>query len=121
MPVTDTLKDAEQKLIALKLPAIIRQVAANKQLRLSTISKLMHKNHTFLVQRLLRKQLNMPILFVLSQHLETNLFEPYTNLLPQEVSATAREKQLQQQITDLQKQMDDLRKERDFLKEIVMK
>ena len=121
MDSTATLKDAEEKLKALNLAAIVMKTAETKNLNFAKLSKLMHKSDSFVSARLGRKKLSMPILFALSQHLQTNLFEPYTNLLPEAVRATAHEKQLQLQITDLQKQLDDMRKERDLLKEIVMK
>ena len=78
MDSTATLKDAEEKLKALNLAAIVMKTAETKNLNFAKLSKLMHKSDSFVSARLGRKKLSMPILFALSQHLQTNLFEPYT-------------------------------------------
>lgn len=113
--------DAEDKITAINIPLLVtHHVNENKQ-TLAKLSRIISKPNGFISQQLERKNPSLPLLYALSIHLQTNLFEPLNNLLPEHIRPTRQEKALQQQLTILQQQYDDLKKERDLLKEIVMK
>lgn len=79
------------------------------------------QNRGYLYRQLKYNNQSAAILLALSAHLQTNLFEPYVKLLPEELQTTQREKDLQAQINTLQQQIAELTKERDIYKTIAMK
>ena len=116
-----TIKEAEKRIDEVNLPAIIKQKVNESNKNMTKLSKLLGRELSYMAQQLERKNVNVPLLYALSNHLNVNLFEPFLNLLPEDVRVTQKEKELQQQIADLQKQLDDTKRERDLLKEILMK
>lgn len=75
----------------------------------------------YLYRQLKYNNQSAAIILALSEHLQTNLFEPYVKLLSEELQITQREKDLQAHITTLQQQIAELTKERDIYKTIAMK
>ena len=116
-----SIKDAEKKIEEAAIATLVKHhIKENKQ-GLNNLSRLVGKPQGYVSQQLKRKNASLPLLYALSLHLNVNLFEPFVALLPENISPTRKEKQLQQQILDLQKQLDDVKKERDLLEKIVMK
>lgn len=116
-----SIKDAEKKIAEVSIPAMATHHIKEHKQGFNKLSRLLGKPPGYIAQQLKRKNPSLPLLYALSVHLQTNFFEPFCNLLPENIRPTRQEKALQQQLTDLQKQYDDLKKERDLLKEIVMK
>ena len=116
-----SFKDAEKKIKELNIPVLIKHHLNENRQGYNRISRLLGKEDSFLSQQMKRKNPSLAVFYTLSIHLQTNLFEPFQNLLPDHIRPTLKEKQLQQQIEDLQKQVADIAKERDIFKEILMK
>lgn len=102
-------------------PLVIRIKMKDKEKRFAKLSLQIGRSPSYLDKQL--KQTDQPasLLILLSNHLQTNLFEPFMNLLPDDIRITQKEKTLQAEIAALQKQIEDLTKERDIYKGIVMK
>lgn len=113
--------DAEQKIREISFKNLVKHQANEKRIGLNQLGRMMGKDNNFITVQLSRKNIDLPLLYALSLHLSTNLFEPFQNLLPENIRPTQQEKARQQEIEDLQKQINDLTKERDLLKEIVMR
>ncbi len=111
---------AEQTKIV-NLPLLVKMQAAKNETSAHHLSKMMGAHGNFLSRNLKRKDHHISLLIALSIHLQTNLLESYFQLLPENLRATRREKELLQQVDDLQQKILDLEKERDWLKEVVGK
>ncbi len=79
------------------------------------------QNRNYLYRQLTHNNQAASLILTLSQHLQTNLFDVFINLLPEELRSTEREKELQVQLAALQQQIAELTKERDIYKSIAMK
>lgn len=121
MAIAFSYKDAEQKIQLLNIPGMIKFQLHEHRLGYNRLSKLLGKNTGFMAQQVKRKSPSVALFYALSIHLGMNLFEPFQNLLPENLRSTKRERELQQQIDELKKQLEDVTKERDFLSKIVMK
>ena len=116
-----SIADAEKQVAHINVPLLVKHYMEEHKLSHQHLSKLMGKHKNYITQQVNRKNTSLALLHALSVHLQTNLFEPFQNLLPENLRTTKREQQLQQQIDTLNKQLADVSKERDLLKEIVMK
>ncbi|HRH60580.1 MAG TPA: hypothetical protein PL045_08415 [Chitinophagaceae bacterium] len=115
------LRDAEKKIEEVNIPLVIKHHLNENHQSFNRMSRLLGKESNFLIRKTKSKNSGFAVLYALSIHLQTNLFEYIQNQLPENIRPTRQEKQLQQQIDELKKQIADITKERDLLKEIVMK
>lgn len=116
-----SLQDAKAKINALNFPALVKyQLKEHKQTQ-RHLSLSLNKEHNYLNRKIKTSKPDPVIILALSMHLGVNLFEPFQNLLPENIRATQKEKELQQQIADLQKQLADITRERDLLERVVMR
>jgi len=100
----------------LELPRIstfIRNWAEYKNTSLRKLSLQMGKSENYLLQNLRSNDIRPSVLIELSGWLQTNLFEYYLRLLPQNLRPTQRETELQKEIDTLKKEIETLKAERD--------
>lgn len=120
MPERLTHSKTGEMLKMVDLTALVSAKTAENKTNMLKLAKAMGRNESYLYTKLKNKDQPVSVLLLLSYHLQSNLFEPYMKLLPENVSITQKEKDLQAQIADLQKQLADLAKERDIYKNILM-
>ncbi|HRH59484.1 MAG TPA: hypothetical protein PL045_02890 [Chitinophagaceae bacterium] len=116
-----SIRKVKEMLVEMNFPLYIKAELKRTGFKKHKLSAQLGRDGSYLQRQLKNPDQPASLLLLLSQHLNTNLFEPFINLLPDHIRPTRKEKQLQQQIEDLQKQVADIAKERDLLKEIVMK
>jgi len=112
------LPEVKQKRLSsgLELPRIstfIRNWAEYKNTSLRKLSLQMGKSENYLLQNLRSNDIRPSVLIELSGWLQTNLFEYYLRLLPQNLRPTQRETELQKEIDTLKKEIETLKAERD--------
>lgn len=112
---------AQELVSNINFVSLVYQKIADHHTTAMRLSKDMGQNSNYLYRLLTHNNQSAALILALSQHLKTNLFEPYVNLLPEDLRVTQREKELQGQIVALQQQIADLTKERDIYKSIAMK
>ncbi len=105
----------------LNLPLTVRTRVKEMNTNLRQLSINMGRSVNYLHKQLHNNDQPISVLILLSLHLQTNLFEPYLTLLPASISATAKERELQNQVIALQAELQDVKKERDIYKAVVMK
>jgi hypothetical protein len=111
-----------QELVSnMKFNALVYQKIAEHRTTAMNLSEDLGQSRNYLYRQLAHNNQSAALLLALSQHLKTNLFEPYINLLPEELRTTQREKELQRQMAALEQQITDLIKERDIYKSIALK
>ena len=113
-------KNIKQLLKTLRFPQMLKAKITEKRFSLSSLSEYLGKHHTYFQRSVNNYDHQVSLIIALSIALHTNMFEPFINLLPEELRITQREKELQAQITDLEKQLAELGKERDIYKSIVL-
>lgn len=113
-----SVADAKKKIEQLNFPALVKYYLKEHKQTLRFLSLAMGEDHNYIYRQLKSKRPDPALIYALSIHLTTNLFEPFLNLLPENISPTTKEKQLQQQVTDLQRQLSDVTRERDLLERI---
>jgi hypothetical protein len=119
-----THKKAQELIRQVNLQALIYKKMAEHNLSPMELSKMMGQNRNYLYQQLSHSNQSVSVILTLSEHLQTNLFEPYVNLLSEPLrmqNITQREKELDAQAAQLQQQLADITKERDIYKSIAMK
>ncbi|MEP6467577.1 MAG: hypothetical protein ABJB05_14805 [Parafilimonas sp.] len=110
-----------QLLQQINFAAILESKMQQQNISPKRLSEDIGHSKSYLYRQMEHNNQTASLLMVLSTHLQCNLFEPYINLLPEEVRITQREKDLQAEINSLHKQIEDITKERDIYKSIAMK
>lgn len=121
MSLAYSLKDAENKINEWNLPLAVKNQLRGSQWSLRELSTTIGMHENFLSQQINRKNISLPLLFILSVYLRKNMFEPVLQLLPEHVRGTAREAELEAGIARLNAELADVKKERDIYKEIALK
>ena len=119
-----THKKAHELISQVNFPEIIYKKWLKITLRRWCLVKVIGQNRNYLYQQLSHSNQSASVILTLSEHLQTNLFEPYVNLLSEPLSTrsiTRREKNLEAQVTALLQQLAEVTKERDIYKTIAMK
>lgn len=99
----------------------LRILLDKKQMSMALVSKSIGKNKNYLNSKKRKRQFTSADLMILSMYLDTNLFEWYSDRLPEHIRFTKKEEELRQQLGDLQKQLDAVSKERDWMKEALLR
>ena len=121
MSLAVSYADAEQKIGEVDLLKTVLHAIRSQRQTVRKLGALIGKDESFIRRQLHRKNVGLPLLYVLSVHLRVNLFEPFLNQLPGSLSATQRETALQREMEALKQQLTEVQKERDLLEKIVMK
>jgi hypothetical protein len=121
MSLAFSFADAEKKIGEIEVDKYVRYLMVEHKQSMQKLSVLMGKEEGFIKKQIKRKHISLPLLYALTIHLKVNMFEPFINLLPDNLRATQRETALQNEIAALQQQLADVSKERDLLEKIVMK
>ena len=103
----------------MNIPLRLKIESENKKISLRKLSFSLGMNHSYLSSKRKKHDFSCAEIMALSNYLDTNLFEWFSDRLPANIRPTKKEAELLQQVTDLQKQILDLEKERDWLKEVV--
>ncbi len=117
-------KKAQDLIKSINFPGIVARKMAEHNTSPMQLSKDIGQNRNYLYQQLSHSNQSASIILTLSEHLQTNLFGPYINLLSDALRTTAitqHEKDLEAQVATLQQQLADITKERDIYKSIAMK
>jgi len=116
-----TRKTVNDLVAKINFTQLVNQKMAEHNTNAMSLSLDIGHNRGYMYRQLQHNDQFASLIVILSHHLQTNLFEPYINLLPDEIRGTQREKDLQAEITTLKQQIADLTKERDIYKSIAMK
>ncbi len=116
-----SVADAEKKIEEIDFTRYVRQLVKEQNTSLDKLSLKMNGKRNALSRQLRHRKLGVALLYALSMHLKTNLFEPFSNQLPDHLRTTGREAALQAEIAALQKQLAEAIKERDIYKEVALR
>ena len=111
--------DAQKKIEQLNIPFMVKNQVNEHKLNLNHVSRLLGKPNNFMLQQLKNKNPAVALFYALSIHLNMNFFEPFQNLLPENLRTTKREQELLAQIADRDKQIADLKKEIEIMNRFV--
>jgi len=104
-------KTIKPKIKLPRLAAIVRSWAKYKRTSLRKLSLRMGKSENYLYENMQGDDIRPSLLLILSEVLGANLFEHYTQLLPEPLQTTEREKKLQQEIENLKTENANLKQE----------
>ena len=103
----------------MNIPLRLKILSAEKKQSLTKLSLNLGMKKNFLNQKKRKHDFTCAELMALSNYLDTNLFEWFSDRLPANIRPTKKELLLQQQVLDLEKKFLELEKERNWLKEVV--
>ena len=116
-----TKKHIAENAKQVNLPLLVRMQTTVRETNVRQLSLLMGGGPAFLSRALKRKDHHISLLIAMSIHLQKNLLDPYLQLLPPQLRATQRERELLQQVDDMEKQLLQLIEERNMFRDAVLR
>ncbi len=112
-------KDAVTLMEQLNFGAAIKHYASVRRISLFKLNSLIGKSDNFIGRKIKNGQIDVPLLYCLSLHLQVNLFEPLLNAMPDNVRKTDVEKQLEAEKKALEQENEILKRENELMKAIL--